>query len=265
MLANGPHHKGYDDFNQNFAYRRNWISWSFCISELLRQGSRTVVLVRSNSRASAQKRIDEALSVFDLPSDIVRPIVLEANLSMPDLGLSRSDRDLLAAEPLHVIHSAASIRFHAEDPQGEPFLSNVGGTQNLLSLCRNWQVEKFNHVSTAYVQRQKTLGASSTDTNKLTERLLRTPQGQGMTTSTARYLLNSLLNDVNGSNKSASFDQVSWLVIWRRDTRRPFTVSMRLCKSERSLQKLMALMSTLVSYSGRPLDLTPTIRKISFL
>lgn len=125
----------------------------FVLAELLSQGSPTVLLVRRNARGTVEKRIEEILGQFELPADYPHPVVLEADLSQAGLGLSNESIDWLASAPLNIIHSAASIRFHAESKEGEPYLSNVNGTANLLDLCQRLQVAKFNHVSTAYVQR----------------------------------------------------------------------------------------------------------------
>ncbi len=49
-----------------------------------------------------------------------------------------------------VVHSAASLKFH-DDGCGEPWLSNIEGTRNVLSLCEVAGVRKLHYVSTAYV------------------------------------------------------------------------------------------------------------------
>ncbi|MEM7313318.1 MAG: SDR family oxidoreductase, partial [Planctomycetota bacterium] len=56
------------------------------------------------------------------------------------------------------LHNAASIRFHA--PEGDrtkdPYRSNIGGTQNVLDVCKCAGIEEFHHVSTAYVSGART-------------------------------------------------------------------------------------------------------------
>ncbi len=43
------------------------------------------------------------------------------------------------------------MKFHADDAEGEPFLTNVVGTANLLAVCQASGIRHFHHVSTAYV------------------------------------------------------------------------------------------------------------------
>ena len=50
-----------------------------------------------------------------------------------------------------VFHNAASLVFRGDDPDGEPYLSNVEGTRRMLELCRCTGIRQFHHVSTAYV------------------------------------------------------------------------------------------------------------------
>jgi nucleoside-diphosphate-sugar epimerase len=49
-----------------------------------------------------------------------------------------------------MLHSAASLTFHA-DGSGEPFNTNVCGTQNVLDLCADLDILDLHYVSTAYV------------------------------------------------------------------------------------------------------------------
>ena len=50
-----------------------------------------------------------------------------------------------------MLHVAASVDFFGDERTGEPFRSNVEGTENLLKVCEQAGIEKFHHVSTAYV------------------------------------------------------------------------------------------------------------------
>ncbi|MFO0943294.1 MAG: SDR family oxidoreductase [Pirellulales bacterium] len=49
------------------------------------------------------------------------------------------------------MHCAASIRFQKDVHSGEPYRTNVQGTQNLINLCKRLRLASFHHVSTAYV------------------------------------------------------------------------------------------------------------------
>ena len=87
----------------------------------------------------------------ELGRALVRPVVLEGDISESGLGLSSSDVDWLRAHCRSAIHSAASLTFHADEPTGEPYRSNVQGTRNVLDLCRAAGIRQYHHVSTAYV------------------------------------------------------------------------------------------------------------------
>jgi nucleoside-diphosphate-sugar epimerase len=59
--------------------------------------------------------------------------------------------DWIARHCTSVFHNAASLVFRGDDPDGEPYLSNVEGTRRMLELCRCVGIRQFHHVSTAYV------------------------------------------------------------------------------------------------------------------
>ncbi len=143
----------------------------FLLATLLRRRIPTIVLVRGQARRQAADRIEEALLAFEQDVRLPRPIVLESDLNKHDLGLSADAQELLRKTPIRILHSAASIRFHADptldNAQGaaiaassttaiplssEPYATNVQGTRNLLEMARQWDVRQFHHVSTAYVQ-----------------------------------------------------------------------------------------------------------------
>ncbi len=124
----------------------------FLLAGLMRKRIPTVVFVRKSTQRSVHQRIDEALAPFENASLLPRPTVIEADLAKPDLGLDSNHRNWLRQQPLRVLHSAASIRFQADSPTSEPYLTNVQGTTSLLELLKTCQVQEFHHVSTAYVQ-----------------------------------------------------------------------------------------------------------------
>ena len=123
----------------------------FVLAELLRSGQPAAVIVREKSNSSVASRIEESLAVFEKSAQVGRPKILAGDLTQAGLGLSVRDLDWLKERRLGVIHCAASIRFRAETPEGEPYLSNVVGTSNLLSVLANCQVDSFLYVSSAYV------------------------------------------------------------------------------------------------------------------
>ncbi len=123
----------------------------FLLAQLLRSGCEVAALVRSTPQAHAVERIEEALEYFEIDAYLPRPRVLIGDLNTSGLGISHDDFNWLKTRRLTVVHCAASIRFVADSNEGEPYRTNVRGTENLLELLRGTSVESFHHVSTAYV------------------------------------------------------------------------------------------------------------------
>ena len=127
------------------------------------------VIVRRSRFESAIGRIETAMRHWEreLGRALVRPIVLEGDITQENCGLSRADQKWLAQFCDTAIHSAASLTFYAdpEEPEGEPWRSNIHGTRNVLGLCREAGIRKFHHVSTAYVcgRRRETIREDELD------------------------------------------------------------------------------------------------------
>ena len=85
-----------------------------------------------------------------LPDDWSRIVtVLEGNLEQPGLGLDGGHATLLR-QVTHVVHAAASIKFHL--PVALAARANVTASVNLLELARTLpNLARFVYVSTAYV------------------------------------------------------------------------------------------------------------------
>jgi len=111
------------------------------------------VVVRPTKWESAAQRIETAMARWEmeLGRSLVRPVVLEGDISEPGLGLNSRDLAWVTANCSSMIHSAASLTFHADEATGEPWRSNVEGTRNVLELCRQANIRRYHHVSTAYV------------------------------------------------------------------------------------------------------------------
>jgi thioester reductase-like protein len=124
----------------------------YLLAALLRRRIPVLAIVRSHAHRHAAHRIDEALAPLESECLLPRPGVLEGNLTVPGLGIDPRLVRQLAGRPLRIVHCAASIRFNAESQDGEPYATNVQGTQNLLDLASQLHVVQFHHVSTAYVQ-----------------------------------------------------------------------------------------------------------------
>jgi thioester reductase-like protein len=108
--------------------------------------------VRARDMDGARGRVDEILSrLYDSWPDAVdrlRPI--PADLTADGLGIRSRDRTALRANVERVVHCAASISFTL--PLDEAREINVEGTRRVMELARRLpQLERFVHVSTAYV------------------------------------------------------------------------------------------------------------------
>lgn len=127
----------------------------YLLADLSRSRLPVAVLVRSTRFQSASERIESVLAGLERRSgrSFVRPVILDGDLTKPHLGLSRNQRDWVARNCGRVLHSAASLSFKsaAEHPDGEPYRTNVEGTERLLEFCCETGIHEWHYVSTAYV------------------------------------------------------------------------------------------------------------------
>lgn len=125
----------------------------YLAKDLLTAGIPLAVVARSSRRASARDRVEGALCFWEehLGCKLPRPVVLEGDISEPDLGLDARGTRWVAEHCDTVLHNAASLTFLSTGRDAEPWRSNVDGTQNVLDLCKNAKIGQFHHVSTAYV------------------------------------------------------------------------------------------------------------------
>ena len=126
---------------------------NYLLRDLLLDDVPVAVIARSNRRQSARQRIEVAMCVWDAEAGrpLPRPVVMEGDISQPDLGLNANDVRWVAEYCSSIINNAASLTFHSTSNAGEPWRSNVGGTRNVLEFCRSTNIRQFHHVSTAYV------------------------------------------------------------------------------------------------------------------
>jgi thioester reductase-like protein len=124
----------------------------YLLRGLLVSGRRVAVLARDERGATAEERV-RALSPLwegarhDRPAC---PVVLAGDLRAPRLGLSAAGRHWAARHVCCVVHAAADVSFRPS-PGGDPWATNVEGTERLLDLCAALGVPEFHHVSTAFV------------------------------------------------------------------------------------------------------------------
>ena len=124
----------------------------YLMRDLLESGQRLALLVRGSKRESASERVEAILQFWERQSGktLARPVLLEGDIRKPCLGLSGNDKRWVARHCTSMMHSAASLTFHA-DGTGEPWHTNFDGTRNMLELCDATGLRKLHYVSTAYV------------------------------------------------------------------------------------------------------------------
>jgi thioester reductase-like protein len=129
----------------------------YLIKDLSVAGMSLAVLVRASRKASAWHRVETVMCYWEkvLGRSLPRPVVLEGDISEPDLGLDARGMRWVAENCDLLVHNAASLTFQATGPASEPWRSNVTGTRQVLDLCRNARIRNFQHVSTAYVCGQR--------------------------------------------------------------------------------------------------------------
>jgi len=126
---------------------------NYLLRNLLQKDVPVAVLVRRGRRQTARERVEQLLQGWDEESGTLlpRPVVLEGDLSQPDLGLDANSLRWATEHCTSVINNAASLQFVATSSEGEPYRTNIQGTCHVLEFCRQASIRKFHHVSTAYV------------------------------------------------------------------------------------------------------------------
>ncbi|HUG89228.1 MAG TPA: SDR family oxidoreductase [Planctomycetaceae bacterium] len=130
---------------------------SYLVRDLVRAGVELAVLVRSTRFETARQRIEGLVARWERQAGhaLPRPVVIEGDLTRPGLDLSDEWRGWAAANCHAVLHNAASLTFHADGPDDEPWRSNLHGTRHVLDFCEAAGIRQFHHVSTAYVCGQR--------------------------------------------------------------------------------------------------------------
>jgi thioester reductase-like protein len=75
--------------------------------------------------------------------------IFQGDITIPNAGLSKDDREWLTGKIDAVYHLAALVKFD-QDLRDELFAANYDGTKNILELASFLGVKKFYYVSTAY-------------------------------------------------------------------------------------------------------------------
>jgi len=120
---------------------------AFVLRDLLERGHQVVALVRPRLQRS-RRRLEELLGAIGLNvSEAVgrgQLTLVEGNLpgGLPEPTWGRTD---------YILHNAASLElFTNGDPQGDPYRTNVRGTQAIIDWAEAYDVRNIFAVSTAY-------------------------------------------------------------------------------------------------------------------
>ena len=139
----------------------------YLLRDLLLKGIRVAVLVRPTKKMTVTRRIEEILLRWEreLRVALPRPVILSGCLTSRNCGLTNAQIDWLRSSCERVLHNAAVLTFVGVDRAREPWVTNVGGTQNVLNLCRETGVSDLHYVSTAYVcgERKGLIGENQLD------------------------------------------------------------------------------------------------------
>lgn len=121
--------------------------------DLLLKDQRVAVLVRPTHKMQARERVEQILQrcEAELGRRLPRPVVLTGDVRHTDLGLTKNQVQWAKAHCSQIIHSAAILDFRGTDRNQEPWVTNFGGTKNVLEFSRRAEIENFHYVSTAYV------------------------------------------------------------------------------------------------------------------
>lgn len=130
----------------------------YVLRDLLLNGHNMAVVVRSSKKMTAADRIEQIMQHWEseLGRPLPRPVVLVGDISVEGFGLAEEDRDWVRENVDKIIHSAAILEFYGEDRNGEPWRTNLGGTRNMINLCRDLKIHDIHYVSTAYVAGMQT-------------------------------------------------------------------------------------------------------------
>ncbi len=125
----------------------------YLLRDLLVAGFPVAVLVRHTKKATAAARIEAIMQRWErqMQSELPRPVVLVGDVKAPGLGLADSELLWVKQRVGHLLHNAAVLKFFGPCRSGDPWQTNVVGTQNVLDFIQANEIPDLHFVSTAYV------------------------------------------------------------------------------------------------------------------
>lgn len=146
-----------------------FIGSSLC-EALLKQDDTGVIYViaRSYGKKSAKERVEDVLSPFFLDDSWKEKIIVfHGDISENLLGLSMDEYHELIDNTHIIYHSAASISFGLSYEEAKKI--NLDSTKQMIELANQIpknQLQRFNHISTAFVAGSYRKGFSEDDLQK---------------------------------------------------------------------------------------------------
>jgi thioester reductase-like protein len=125
----------------------------YLVRDLLLEGRKLCLVLRASEKETIHQRVEGILQFWEqqFGRPLPRPVCFEGDVAEPSLGLNADQRRWVKRHCRHVLHNAAVLTFHGMDRQGEPWKTNLTGTQHVLALCRDLALRDLHYVSTAYV------------------------------------------------------------------------------------------------------------------
>ncbi|MBN2119924.1 MAG: SDR family oxidoreductase [Candidatus Omnitrophica bacterium] len=127
---------------------------SYLLKILLENGCKVYALARSSKKEAARARVLNALKFWTEEHTSQSPknlVIVDGDITLTDLGIkSKQLIDEIRADCEIIFHSAALAKLRVELEVIRKI--NVLGTKNVLDFALKFpKLEKFNHISTAYV------------------------------------------------------------------------------------------------------------------
>lgn len=129
---------------------------SHLAAAFLRAGRSVRFLARNGRGGSAAARAAALLDWHGVPNeDRSRLRVIEGDLALPDLGITREILQEIRLEGCELVHCASNTSF-AERKRADVEAVNIGGLRRVLEFASEARASFFHHVSTAYVAGKST-------------------------------------------------------------------------------------------------------------